>query len=158
VRIPPATVLLVLAVLTASGLACGGDNNDAEPSPTPSVTETAIEAVELEEGVARLSEGTFNTILAPGAVSGFEPIALPLEFQATPPPCEVFVFTFAWLVRENNPAEGLVWRVNESGQFTEVGTGASGEATVSCGRLEVVNNGSEPFTVDVYYLIGHTVD
>jgi hypothetical protein len=152
-----AIVLLACLGLTIAVAACGGDDeSESESSPNPTVTDTAIGAVELEEGVARLSEGTFNAILAPGAVSGFEPIELPLEAQATPPPCETFQFTFAWLARDNNPAEGLVWRLNESGQLTEIGSGPSGEATIGCGRLEVVNNGGEPFTVDVYYLIGHS--
>jgi hypothetical protein len=112
------------------------------------------ERIQLEEGVSRLAAGAFSTGLVPGAVSSFDPILLPLEGQREPPPCEDFVFAFAWQVREATPAEGLVWRINEDGTAREIGTGASGTANAGCGIVESVNNGSEMVTLDVHYVIG----
>ena len=149
-----ATSLAVLVIILA--IACGGDDES-----TPGPTETAgaggtpaPAAPQLEEGVSRLAEGTSSTALLPSAVSGFDPIDLPLREGVEPPPCAEFVFTFTWQVAEAGAGTGLVWRLTEMGAPREIGSGPSGSATVGCGFIEAINNGGERASINVRYLIG----
>ena len=143
------SIALVVVVLA---MACGGDD---QPPATTSRGVTPA-APQLEEGVSRIAEGAFSTALVPRAVSGFDPIDLPLEGGTETPPCAAFVFTFAWQVGEadSGAGTGLVWRLTEMGAPREIGSGPAGSATVGCGFIEAINNGGERVSINVHYLIG----
>jgi hypothetical protein len=137
-------------------IACGGDDENT-PEPTDTIaggTAPSPAAPELPEGVSRLAEGASSTALLPSAVTGFDPIDFPLEEGAEPPPCVAFVFAFTWQVAEPDAGSGLIWRLTETGAPREIGSGPSGSATVGCGLIEAVNDGSERISLNVRYLIG----
>jgi hypothetical protein len=142
-------------------IGCGGDEGSgSEITPTVALTSVPLGQAALEEGVARLAEGTFTTTLQAGAVSGFDPQKLPLEGTNEVPPCAALVFAFAWQVTQPVPADdtGLVWRLTEMGVPTEVGSGPVGTATIGCGFIEPVNTGDEAIIVNVHYLIGRRTE
>jgi hypothetical protein len=135
---------------------CGGDDENPPIATAIGESTPGPASPSLDAGVARLAEGTFSVALVQGAVSGFDPIDLPLERDAEPPPCSEFVFTFAWQVGEadGDAGTGLVWRLTEMGAAREIGSGPVGSVTVGCGFIEAMNSRSERISVNVRYLIG----
>jgi len=149
------SIALFVAVVA---MACSGDD-ERTPDPTGAIAgggTSAPVAPQLEEGVSRIAEGTFSTVLLPSAVSGFDPIDLPLGGDIEPPPCAAFVFTFSWQVSEAEAGagSGLIWRLTELGAPREIGSGPAGSATVGCGFIEAINNGGERASISVHYLVG----
>jgi hypothetical protein len=87
----------------------------------------------------------------------FDPYAFALDAGEERPPCESFVFAFAWsvVVPESPPPDiALSWQTSASGAPEEVARGAGGSADVGCGTLTAVNETDSDVAVLVDWLVG----
>lgn len=151
----PALLTSVFLFLTLTALACSSDSGPAgssSPGP-PSGTEKAPQppAPTIQPGQRKIGEGSFTTAILPGATAGFDPLKLPLDTGVELPPCTAFGFDFGWQVKDPYPPAdvNLVWRSSSM----EVGSGASGTASVGCGLLEAINKSAFKITLDAHYII-----
>ena len=136
-------------------------------SPTAEPTEAPSPAAEPEEAphalapevpadVEVLALGEMNLTLGPGESYEFDPLQLAEDQGVEPPACAAFVFLFGWQVRDPYPPEGvdLKFRWTRMGGTEVIGEGASGDTSVGCGGIEVVNDSSMQITVEVRFGFG----
>lgn len=140
---------------SASPSATDGAAATATPAEGGSPTPVAPVPV-LDANVRKIGEGTISFVLVPGQSSPIDPIGLPLQTGATPPPCAAFVFSFGWQVTKPNPPGDarVTLKIDRQGVVEQVASAASGTATVGCGLLTTVNEGDGEVTVSIHYLQG----
>jgi len=179
-RCLPAVVLALGALFAA----CDGGGGPSTPSARPSATATADtaptagtpsavlaegrspapdeqEAPEapvpgVPEGVALLALGEMNLDIGAGESYKFDPLQLARDQGLEPPACAAFLFLFGWQVREPFPPQGAAAKFRWTGtrRSRVIGEGESGEVSIGCGGIEVVNDNAEPITVQIRYGIG----
>ena len=140
---------------SASPSATGGAAATATPAEGGSPTPVAPVPV-LDANATKIGEGTISFVLVPGQSSPIDPIGLPLQAGAVPPPCAAFVFSFGWQVtKPNPPGEARVtFKIDRQGVVEQVASAVNGTASVGCGLLTTVNEGDGEVSVSIHYLQG----
>jgi len=153
-----ALLLSLTIALAACGSGSEGDTGTTSPSPTVVEEAPPPPTPAVESGAQVVAEGTLSSTIAPGGIARFDPLTLPLNPGAEVPSCESYVFSFGWLVIDPYPAEDvdLRWQWAKEDGAEEVGTGASGVATIGCGFLEAMNRTGSKITVEAHYVIAST--
>ena len=163
----------LLAALAVFGLflACGGSSGPtamispvgtkaSTPTPTPEDTgpqtggdvPTPAEPT-LDEALTELASGDHTADLDPGGVDQIDPQTL-VEGS---PSCTNFEFDFTWQVVDPYPPDGvdLQWVMErDNGDTVDISHDPSGEQSVGCNVVRVLNNGSSPISVAIKYKIG----
>ena len=127
------------------------------PSPTAEPQETPHAAAPTVPGnVTVLGIGEMNLNIGAGETYQFDPVQLAQDQGVEQPPCAAFVFLFAWQVSDPYPAEGvnLRFRWTRMGGTEIIAEDPSGETSVGCGGIEVVNDDAVKITVEVRYGFG----
>jgi hypothetical protein len=165
--------LAVLALSTlVLAIACGGDDTpsgtispigtksgaptaSAEPTtanggPIPAPAEPT-----LDEAVTLITSGDATAELGPGEIYPFDPQAI-AEAAGSTPSCDNFQFDFTWQVQDPYPPANvtLQWQIERSGSDVKVAEGPSGEQSIGCDTIDLVNTGSGTISVAVKYKIG----
>jgi len=174
------TLALALgALLAACGDGGGTDQRSPEPRATPTAQPTAppsptagptegasatagpqeaphAAAPTVPGNVTVLDIGEMSLNLAAGETYQFDPLQLAQDQGVAPPPCAAFVFLFAWQVRDPYPPEGLNlrFRWTRMGHTETIAEDPSGETSVGCGGIEVVNDEAVKITVEMRYGFG----
>jgi hypothetical protein len=163
-------LLVALAVLALC--ACGGGSNGptavvspvgtkaTTPTPTPEDTSSQTGGdvptpadPTLDEALTEFASGDHTADLQPGGVDRVDPLTL---VQGTPPACANFEFDFTWQVVDPYPPDGvdLLWQIDRGSDPVTISTDTSGEQSVGCDNVQVLNNGSSPVSVAIKYKIG----
>jgi hypothetical protein len=127
------------------------------PSPTAEPQETPHAAAPAVPGnVTLLDIGKMTLNLDAGETYEFDPLQVAQDQGVEPPPCAAFVFLFAWQVRDPYPPEGLNIRIRwtRMGHTETIAEEPSGETSVGCGGIEVVNDEAVKITVEMRYGFG----
>lgn len=154
-------------------IACGGDDGptatvgpigtksgaptaSAEPTPVDGgVVAPAPAEPTLDEALTLLASGEVTADVTPGEVYPFDPQAI-AETAGSTPSCDNFQFDFTWQVQDPYPPDNvtLQWQIERSGADVKVAEGVSGEQSIGCDTIDLVNTGTDAITVAVKYKIG----
>lgn len=124
-------------------------------TPGPTSAAPTPGAPPLPAGVTQITEGTMNFVVISGGQFSFDGQGL-VQPGTQPPPCETFVFAFAWQITDPFPPgdNSVTWRVTQQGATNDIASGADGSATTGCGLITAVNTGLDQVTVNVRYILG----
>ena len=159
--------LLTLALALTLGVllsACDGDDGKVTPSPaatvrpgagtaiaSPTPTPEPPHAAELEFGpdIKELYRDDTEIPIAAGASYGFDNLALAGKRGVQAPPCPAFAFLLSWQVRQPYPPEGVDLNIETLSMDnpTEIASGASGNVSVGCAYVQIVNNSDRVCTL-----------
>jgi len=169
-----ALVAFVVLSALAFSIACGGDDKPTATvgpigtkSGAPSVSADATTPVDggglapapaepsLDEAITLITSGDVTAELGPGELYPFDPQALAETAGATPS-CDNFQFDFAWQVQYPYPPENvtLQWQIERAGADVKVAEGTSGEQSIGCDTIDLVNTSADSIAVAVKYKIG----
>jgi hypothetical protein len=162
-------MLALAALLTA----CDGGGGKVTPSPSPSVdpgpgiagsptpTPQPPHAAELEfgTGTKELYQDDTEIPIAAAATYGFDNLALAGKRGVRAPPCPAFAFLLSWQVRQPYPPEGVDLRIETLSMDspTEIASGASGNVSVGCTYVQIVNNSDVDVAVEMRYGFGEVL-
>lgn len=165
---------IAAAFLTlAFAIACGGDDTPSgtispigtkSGGPTADATEVPTDAAnpapdpvepELDEALTLIATGDARAELGPGEIYPFEPEVIAQTAGATPS-CDNFQFGFTWQVQEPYPPDNVTmqWNIEREGADVKVAEGVSGEQSVGCDTIDLINTSADSITVAVKYKIG----
>ena len=163
--------LLTLALALAALLtACDGDGGKTTTSPAATVspgpgiagspTTTAepphAAALEFESGVKELYQSESEIPIAAGKTYGFDNLALAGKRGVEAPPCPAFAFLMSWQVRRPYPPDEVDLRIETLRLDipTEIGSGTSGNVSVGCTYVQIVNDSDVDVSVEMRYGFG----
>ena len=129
----------------------------ASPTPTPEPPHAA----ELEFGsdIKELYRDDTEIPIGAGASYGFDNLALAGKRGVQAPPCAAFVFLLSWQVRQPYPSDEVDLRIKTLSMDipTEIASGASGNVSVGCTYVQIVNDSDVDVAVDMRYGFGEVL-
>jgi hypothetical protein len=165
------------ALLLIAAVSCGGGDSKPTatlgpvgskvntPTPTPAASEpgdggsAAPDPIEptLDEALTLITSDSSSVTLGPGEIYAFDSQAL-AETAGTTPNCSSFQFDFSWQVQDPYPPDGITmqWQIERNGADVKVAEGVSGEQSVGCETVDLVNTSQQSITVAVKYKLGGT--
>jgi len=131
-----------------------GPGSAGSPTPTPEPPHAA--ELEFETGVKELYQDDTEIPIAAGATYGFDNLALAGKRGVEAPPCPAFAFLLSWQVRQPYPPDGVDLRVETLSLDipTEMGSGTSGNVSVGCTYVQIVNDSDVDVSVEMRYGFG----
>ena len=122
--------------------ACGGSG--APPGPTATLAPPPI-----SPNLSAHGSGSLDLDVPANGSQEIDTQALARAFN-DPPGCSSLVFLFSWQVPAKHK---LRFESDLNGKAVVVAQGQTGQASVGCMLLEVVNDGSEPLTGSLRYFV-----
>ena len=126
----------------------------------------ALEAVDpsqrLDQGLlyAVLGQGrvedVMELVVGPGDTVSMDTLELAVDAGVDPMECINFFFVFTWLVLEPEPPDDVglqFFNLTQRGERVLLGEGPSGERSLGCGSLEIVNGSVAEVTLELRYVL-----
>lgn len=163
---------IVVFSTVALTIACGDDDKPSatvapigtksgSPTDTPEAAPTDSGAIPdpaeptLDEELTFITSGDVTADIAPGETYSFDPQTIAADVGSTFS-CDNLQFGFTWQVQDPYPPDGvtLQWQIERNGAPVKVAEGPSGEQSVGCDIVEVLNSGPDSVVVAVKYKLG----
>ena len=138
----------------AATVSPGAGTAIASPTPTPEPPHAA--KLEFGPDIKELYRDDTEIPIAAGASYGFDNLALAGKRGVQAPPCPAFMFLLSWQVRQPYPPDGVDLRIETLSMDnpTEIASGTSGNVSVGCAYVQIVNNSDVDVAVEMRYGFG----